>query len=376
MRWSYASGMPWERTEGFHRWVRKRVGAILLALAAVSYKTAQELGYFPKDIFLFPLLVIMFVLFVLYAVVTCKFFIKGLGLFYERFGKDRRMVAYIIVVFCGMLAGGALAGGGYWLFEIHKKHMQTLSGTASPESQDPAHKRSKIKAEMTKLAQGKEWGSLAKILPSVEIDPALRDVGLYFRGLLYTNARPAPDPERFLSQVPQESDLFSETQRTRLHNYALAPNEQLSKAILDSLDRANLRNPIYYTLRLMPPPQLSHREIMGLYEDFVRRHRDLFDFTEMKPVMRGQVGVYLEIDLNTVADIPGCVLLFIARQLHTAHYECLKGRKRVVLSEYDKLTKNINSKTLDDSLRRLSINPNIKNDIEYLRNKPLPDKCK
>jgi hypothetical protein len=286
------------------------------------------------------------------------------------------MVAYIIMIFCGMLAGGALAAGGYWLFEIHKKHMQTRSDTSSTESQNPAHKRSQIKAEMTKLAQSQAWDALAKKLPSVEVDPTLRDVGLYFRGLLYSNSRPAPDPDRFLSQVPQESDLFSEAQRVRLHNYAVAPDERLSKAIIDSMDRANLRTPIYYTLRLQPPPHLSHREVTDLYEDFVRRHKDLFDFTEMKHSMKGQVGVYLEIDLNTVFDIPGCALLFLARQIQTAHYECLKGRKRVVLDKYDKLTKNIGSDKLDKSLRRLSINSNIKNDIKYLRNKPLPDMCK
>lgn len=119
--------MHWEHAEVIHRWVRKRVGAILLALAAVSYKTAQELGYFPKDIFLFPLLVILFVLFVLYAVVTSNYFLKGLGQFYERLGEDRRMATYGIVILCGAITGGALAAGGYRLFEMHKKHMQTAS---------------------------------------------------------------------------------------------------------------------------------------------------------------------------------------------------------------------------------------------------------
>ena len=127
--------MPWKHAEGIHRWVRKRVGAILLALAAASYRTAQELGYFPKDIFLFPLLVIMFVLVVLYAVVTSDLFLKkGLGQFYERLGKDHRMAAYGIVVLCGALTGGALSAGGYRLFELHKKHMQTAS-KSEPSSQ-------------------------------------------------------------------------------------------------------------------------------------------------------------------------------------------------------------------------------------------------
>ena len=133
MGWPYASDMPWEHTEGIHRWVRKRVGAILIALAAVSYRAAQEIGYFPKDIFLFPLLVMIFAFFVLYAVVTSKSFLKWLGQFQERLGKDRRMAAYVIVIFSGAIIGGVLAAGGYRMFEKHKQHMQILLGS-DPEA--------------------------------------------------------------------------------------------------------------------------------------------------------------------------------------------------------------------------------------------------
>jgi hypothetical protein len=352
------------------------VVVVVVALFGLIYRAGQEANYFPKDIYVFPLLVATCVILFLYLVVTSGLFLTAVERIYALLGKDRRMVAYIIVASFGAVIGSALAVSGYRLFEMHKKQMQTLLDLASPEHQDLAQKRSQIKAELTKLAQSRAWDTLAKKLPSVEIDPTLRDVGLYFRGLLYTNARTGPDPERFLSQVPQESDLFSEAQRTRLYNYARAPDERLSKAIIDSLDRANLRNPIYYTLRLQPPPHLSHNEVTDLYDDFVRRHRDLFDFTEMKHSMQFQVGDYVEFDMNTVFDIPGCVLLFLSRQIHAAHYECLKGRKRVVLAQYDKLTRNIDSNRLDNSLRRLSINPNIKNDIKHLRNKPLPDRCK
>jgi hypothetical protein len=107
----------------------------MLALVGFVYGAGQESGYFPKDIYVFPILVYALVLWCLYMLVTSDSFEKTLNRFYERIGKDRRMTAYVIVVLCGALTGGVLAAGGYRLFEDHKKQMLNLS---KPESSLPA----------------------------------------------------------------------------------------------------------------------------------------------------------------------------------------------------------------------------------------------
>lgn len=239
--------------------------------------------------------------------------------------------------------------------------------------------RAHVAAELTELAQNNQWDLLAKRLSSIESDPNLHDLGLYFRGMLYEDAIEkgslAPDPERYLSQVSQESEFFSDAQRLRLHDFALTHNPELKIAIIKTLDRANLRNPVYYTLRLEPPPTLSYREIAALYSEFMERHSNVFDFNEMTPRIRGRVGVYMEADLNDQYQVPACVLLFLLRELQTARSECRKEPLQSIWDSYENLTKHISDAQFAISLRHFAIDPNTRRNIEQLRDQPLPSRC-
>jgi hypothetical protein len=239
--------------------------------------------------------------------------------------------------------------------------------------------RAQVIAELTKLAQSDRWDLIAKQLPTIESDPKLHDVGLYFRGMLYEDAiekgSPVPEPERYLSQVPQDSEFFSDAQRLRLRYFEVTHSTQLKAAIIDTLDRANLHNPVYFTLRLQPPPALSYREITALHGELVERYSNVFDFGQMTPYIRGRKGVYLSIDLNDLEQIPACVLLFLLRELQTSRFECLNEPQQTISDSYDNLTKRISDAEFVMTLRHFGIDPNTRRDFEQLRGQPFPYKC-
>lgn len=242
----------------------------------------------------------------------------------------------------------------------------------APPSKTTAQIRADLIAELTTAGQKKDWDAIAKRLPTFEGEPAFRDIGLYFRGLLYSNARPAPDPEQYLSQVPQESQLFIQAQWLRLHNWSATPNEQLANAIMSSLDKASRRNPIYYRLRLNSG-NLSYNEIAAMYQEFVERYRYVFDFAQFKHVIQAQIGVYMEVEVNESFEIPACVLLFLARLIETSHKECIEDRKRAAVAQYTALVTNYSN--LDFSLGLLGIDPHIKEYLDQLSKEPLPTEC-
>jgi hypothetical protein len=234
--------------------------------------------------------------------------------------------------------------------------------------------REQLISELNSLIEKHEWDSLAKRLNGIDGDPARRDINLYFRGLLYSHSKPAPDPERYLSQVPQESELFLNAQQARFFNYTQAPEEKVAVAIIDSLDRAGVRNSIYFALFLAIHPKLSYGEISSLYDDFARHNRELFNFGEMKSELRGTQGVYMEAFLPDVLQIPACVLLFQFRRLQAARSECIDAHS--VLASHDALLANVADSDLTSSMWMLHVDPNIKGMFEELRKRIPPAECK
>ena len=200
--------------------------------------------------------------------------------------------------------------------------------------------RQQVKAELSVLAKAKAWNQLAEKLPSVEEDPALHDVGLYFRGLLYSSASPGPDPERYLAQIPPGSDMFKLAQWVRLSAWSKAPTEERAAVIAESLERASLRNPIYYRLRLAKR-EMSYADIAALDAQFVQVHQPFFDFSAMKHHAVRLVGVYVEEDLNDVTAIPACTILFLYREIDAARRECLPEKSRDASTRYDALATNL-----------------------------------
>lgn len=236
--------------------------------------------------------------------------------------------------------------------------------------------RDKIVRDLIIISVKNDWGLLEKKLKTIHDNPSFRDIDLFFTGVLLSNARPGPDPDRYLSQVPPESDLFPLAQRKRYENYCSNPTKQHALAIINTMERASLRNSIYYTLRLNIAPPLTHREILALYEEYIKRNKDIYDFNNMKYKIQGTVGLPFWADLYDIMDIPGCSLLFSLRILQTSHQECITDNVILTIAIYDNLVKNEGVNNLNKSLYRLWIKQSILNDIEQFRNKPLPDWCK
>jgi hypothetical protein len=232
--------------------------------------------------------------------------------------------------------------------------------------------------QLTALASKRDWSTLSTRLARIEVDhaPELHDVDLYFRGILFSNFYPGPDPERYLAQIPPDSDLFESAQEIRLHNYARAPSVELGTAIMNSLDRASLRNHIYYALRLELSPNLTFDEISPIYDEFATRYRNLFDFTNMKSNISVYQGVPMQVDIKDVFEAPGCVLLFLYSELYAAHRECLVDREREILSRYDMLMKNVGNAVLNMStvMSQFGGTATMEQRIEEIRNQ-LNSKC-
>ena len=226
---------------------------------------------------------------------------------------------------------------------------------------------------LAELVSKRDWNALAKNLDRIETDhdPGLRDVDLYFRGQLYSNAHPAPDPERYLAQIPSDSDLFESAQVIRLQNYGVSQSVELGTAIMNSLDRASLRNVIYYRLRLELSPDLTFDEISAIYDEFATRYRNLFDFSNMKSNISVYRGIPASINIKGAFEAPGCVLLFLYAQLNAAHKECLVDQEKEALNRYDMLLRNVGNAGLGASAMIIQISTEpIEQRIEEIRNQP------
>jgi len=245
------------------------------------------------------------------------------------------------------------------------------------EHQLPPKTKNQVIDELTTLAQRRDWTSIDATLSSLERDSNFRDVVLYFRGIIYSNAHPTSiDPDQYLSLVPQDSTLFSNAQRVRLANWAANPNDRLKNAIVDSMERANLKTPVYFRLRLeTPPPTTSYHDIANLYEEFVGRYHEIFDFNEMKPAIRAQAGTPMYVNLFDLQEIPGCTLLFILREIEAARQECRVTAVNDALAQYEVLVRNIDNAKLEMSLRSLAINPVIIKSIEKVKQGPISKAC-
>jgi hypothetical protein len=200
----------------------------------------------------------------------------------------------------------------------------------------------------------------------------MKDVALYFRGVLHSTRPTQIDPEQVLSLVPPESDLYYPAQELRLSNWSQSPVRlRLATGIADSLDRANARYRMYYSLRLVNR-SLRYAGISILYDDFRGRHGNVFDFARMKSgVIRAVQGMPVDVNLTEVMRVEAATVLFLIRLIETAHAECLGKQKTDALTSYDALVKNENG-NFDFELRSLAINPDVQSIAAQLRRQPLP----
>ena len=110
-----------------HRRFRKLVPAVILTLVAAAYRAVQELGVFPKDVVLFPFLVLGAWILFLYWVFAGPRAVRRYNKAYKVWAGEKRIVAYSIAILVGAVIGGATGAGWWKLFEIHRKQMATLT---------------------------------------------------------------------------------------------------------------------------------------------------------------------------------------------------------------------------------------------------------
>lgn len=100
--------------------LRRVLSATILAVAAVGWRTAQELDWVPKDVVLFPLLILFLWALLISWVFSWSRFIS----FYNRYLPGKRGLMVSIIV--GALIG-AISGGAWWkLVLLHKARMAEL----------------------------------------------------------------------------------------------------------------------------------------------------------------------------------------------------------------------------------------------------------
>jgi len=106
----------------------KAVPAMIVGLAAVLYRGAQELEWMPKEVVLFPFLALLaWVLFLYWVFVGVRAVLVDRRA-YIAWAKGRRVMAYFVAISVGAVIGG-VSGGLWWkLFEVHRQQMRTRQG--------------------------------------------------------------------------------------------------------------------------------------------------------------------------------------------------------------------------------------------------------
>jgi hypothetical protein len=113
---------------------RETSGAGLLALLAVIYRAGQEMGYFPKDVVVFPLMVLAAVCLAAHLVVTSQPAVSVAEYVYEKWFRHNRLAALVVIALIGAVLGAAVATGGALLFEAHMRRMAALKlQSATPD---------------------------------------------------------------------------------------------------------------------------------------------------------------------------------------------------------------------------------------------------
>lgn len=235
--------------------------------------------------------------------------------------------------------------------------------------------RDRIINDLATMAGKNDWTGVTEKLREIEREISLHDVVLYFRGLMYLAGTPAHDPDRFLTQIPQDSDLFANAQRLRLQRYSTTKDQELKRSIIESLDRAGLRNPVYYRLKLDPPPYLSFKELLTLYADFEEHDGYLFNAQTFKAEIRAIVGRPFEVSRYDAFEVPGCIVLFFNCEIGAAQRECLGDKKSEIYQRYQVLRNNLGVQELTNSLAMLRSTPAVMQNLEQTAIAPLPSRC-
>lgn len=111
---------------------------MIVALLAVAYRTAQEMGLVLKDVVLFPFLVLLAWVLFLYWILASPRARRFYGRAYNRRASGRRLMTYLIVISIGAAVGGASAGVWWKLFEMHRQQMQKLRAAEGQTETTPA----------------------------------------------------------------------------------------------------------------------------------------------------------------------------------------------------------------------------------------------
>ena len=99
---------------------------MILAIIAAAYRAGQELGGLPKDVVLFPFLVLGAWILFLYWVFAGPRAVRRYNKAYKAWAREKRTVAYSIAILVGAIIGGATGAGWWKLFEVHRKQMARL----------------------------------------------------------------------------------------------------------------------------------------------------------------------------------------------------------------------------------------------------------
>jgi hypothetical protein len=107
---------------------------MIVTLVAASYRAGQELGFFPRDVVLFPFLVLAAWVLSLYWIFAGNYLGRYYDKAYEKWAKEQRLMAYGLAILIGATVGGATGAGGWKLFELHRRQMEKLKESTSSSS--------------------------------------------------------------------------------------------------------------------------------------------------------------------------------------------------------------------------------------------------
>lgn len=198
--------------------------------------------------------------------------------------------------------------------------------------------RGEIMAEMGDYVKTKSWDSLSMKLDDIQHRADVRDVWLYYKGILNLNSFGDKTPSKaFFLQVPFESEFYFDAQK-RLYDASLLKNEltttEAAREIYLNLDKLGVRTPLFYSALFVSKStdfidQDKFVEFEKIYESMGLNLGKFVDPKTFVSNMKVTIGQPVKLDAEIVAGSYAVYFMYLHTLASSANYLNVQAECRV-----------------------------------------------